>query len=390
MMRTKIIAASIDNYVYCVEGDYYVDKVGFDIINRYASSFEHVKLLARVNHTDKSQMDIHIIRLEFNNLTVVELPFVKSFLELILGLPRMVYTIKRNLRDCSLLISRAPSVTGFVILKAKPSNLKYCLEVVANPYENSFCERGFRRMHSLLQDYYLRIYCKNADAISYVTKNSLQKRYPCTKTGHLETYYSSIELSNSFFYPPGNRLGDNLKEIRILHVSNIMVGDYKGHEEVIKVTAELKKHGLNVKTRFVGDGPSRENYLQLAKALGIDNDVEFLGFVQRDNLSMLLRDSNLFLFPSKTEGLPKVVIEAMASSIPCVASRVGGIPELLDDDCLFEPTDYLGMAKRIEKMFSSKDDFMKQAKTCYERSWNYEATKLTQRRREFFSRLEEL
>ena len=80
-----------------------------------------------------------------------------------------------------------------------------------------------------------------------------------------------------------------------------------------------------------GDGPERDALEQQAKALSLDDRaVRFLG--ARTDVDDLLCAADFFVLPSDTEGLPLSVLEAMSHGLPIVASRVGGIPELIDDN----------------------------------------------------------
>lgn len=80
---------------------------------------------------------------------------------------------------------------------------------------------------------------------------------------------------------------------------------------------------------IVGDGPCRDSLVGLARAAGVADRISFLG--HRDDVPGVLAGSDVFVLPSDSEALPNVVIEAMAAGLPVVATRVGGIPELVED-----------------------------------------------------------
>ncbi|MEK0448025.1 MAG: hypothetical protein RL088_293 [Verrucomicrobiota bacterium] len=81
--------------------------------------------------------------------------------------------------------------------------------------------------------------------------------------------------------------------------------------------------------RIGGDGPERRRLGDLAKALGLHERVEFLGWVQRDDLPALYQSSDVFVFPSYDEGMPNVVLEALASGLSIVATRIAGNEQLV-------------------------------------------------------------
>ena len=83
--------------------------------------------------------------------------------------------------------------------------------------------------------------------------------------------------------------------------------------------------------RFVGDGPDRPLLERLARELGLANRVSFEGWKHQDLLRDIYARTDAFVFSSFAEGIPVVLMEAMAMSIPCVAPRITGIPELIRD-----------------------------------------------------------
>jgi glycosyltransferase involved in cell wall biosynthesis len=120
----------------------------------------------------------------------------------------------------------------------------------------------------------------------------------------------------------------------------------------------------NVKLLIIGDGPERENLERLVQELGLNDDVVFLGWIDHNNLFWeYLQRSTIFVLPSLSEGCPRVLIEAMACGLPIVATRVGGIPEIIDNDVngiLVPPSDENALAEAIKKILEDTD-FQKRA-----------------------------
>jgi glycosyltransferase involved in cell wall biosynthesis len=103
----------------------------------------------------------------------------------------------------------------------------------------------------------------------------------------------------------------------------------KGVHDLLDALATLKRDGLPLDLTIVGDGPERGNLKAQARALGLP--VTFTGFVTPDEVAYHLRDKRVFVLPATDEGLGLVVAEALTQGVPVVATRSGGIPDLLVD-----------------------------------------------------------
>ncbi len=103
----------------------------------------------------------------------------------------------------------------------------------------------------------------------------------------------------------------------------------KGHEYLVRAFASVVSAEPGARLLLVGEGPLRETLERLTRELCLTEEVRFLG--RRSDVSELLPALDLFVLPSTTEGLGVALIEAMAVGLPCVATRVGGIPEVVVD-----------------------------------------------------------
>jgi glycosyltransferase involved in cell wall biosynthesis len=107
---------------------------------------------------------------------------------------------------------------------------------------------------------------------------------------------------------------------------------------------------------MVGEGPERPALEAQARALGVP--LEFVPFVDHRELPRLYARARAFVLPSLTEGHPKVLLEAMACGVPCVASNVGGSRAILSGDdagLLFEASDAAGLAARLEQVLTQPE-----------------------------------
>lgn len=98
---------------------------------------------------------------------------------------------------------------------------------------------------------------------------------------------------------------------------------------LIEATVLLARAGWNIRLHVVGDGPEREALQRQAALAGIEDRIVFEGWLDQDAIRQLYQKVDLFAMASFAEGIPVVLMEAMAMEIPCVATYVGGIPELI-------------------------------------------------------------
>ncbi len=103
----------------------------------------------------------------------------------------------------------------------------------------------------------------------------------------------------------------------------------KGHDVLVRAAAIVRDRVPGVIFQLVGDGPMHETLATDVQSLNLGTVVRFLG--HREDVPALLRESDAFVLPSRTEAFPNGLLEAMAAGLPAVATRVGGIPELVDD-----------------------------------------------------------
>jgi glycosyltransferase involved in cell wall biosynthesis len=127
----------------------------------------------------------------------------------------------------------------------------------------------------------------------------------------------------------------------------------KGHEFLLEALATLRAKNLPVTCTLVGDGPRQQFLRDRAAELGVDSHVHFLGAVGQDRIQNLYRRADIFVLPSLAEGLPVVLLEAMALQRPIVASSIAGIPELVQNGAnglLVEPARSDRLAHAIERL----------------------------------------
>lgn len=177
------------------------------------------------------------------------------------------------------------------------------------------------------------------------------------ETTHVIHY--GVELDT--FAPPSSKLADEAVHrggpCRIICVASLE--EVKGHRFVVEAAARLAERNVDFHLDLVGDGPLRRRLEEQVASNGLTDRITFHGMKARAEVVLLLHRADvkvLASYPSadgKREGMPNVLIEAMAAGLPVVATRLTGIPELVDDGVtglLVDPADAAGLADALERL----------------------------------------
>ena len=148
-------------------------------------------------------------------------------------------------------------------------------------------------------------------------------------------------------------VGLTAREFVILSVGRLT--PQKGHDQLIRAVGMIAERHPEIRVLLAGDGPDRDQLEELAERLGIAAQVRLLGRV--DAPRRLHAASDLFAFPSRYEGTPLAMLEAMAGGLPVLATRFRGVDEVIEDGregLLVDLGDAAGMADAIETLIADR------------------------------------
>ncbi|GAB6059678.1 hypothetical protein JCM31598_27950 [Desulfonatronum parangueonense] len=137
-------------------------------------------------------------------------------------------------------------------------------------------------------------------------------------------------------------------ELRIITVGRLV--SEKAQDVLLHALAEVKKRGVRFRLKLIGAGPLQDQLQDLAQTLNIYELIEFMGAQPQEMIIESLRNSDVFVLSSRNEGLPIVCMEAMSMEVFLIATRISGIPELVQhkqNGLLVEPEDVAGLADAI-------------------------------------------
>lgn len=154
----------------------------------------------------------------------------------------------------------------------------------------------------------------------------------------------------------------------ILYAGNLLPA--KGLSELMDAFFALLPSEPRARLALLGQGPYRETLMRRAAAAGVQDRVIMPGRCDATLVAEWMRATDLFCLPSYSEGCPNVIVEALACGLPVVATRVGGIPELVADICgiLIPPRDTRALRNALEAALARRWDTDRIART-WKRSW---------------------
>ena len=204
-------------------------------------------------------------------------------------------------------------------------------------------------------------HAKKVFTVCEFNRDYLQKTYPKT----FESFEKKIVIhhlgidTNDITYNILERESNTLLSIGTFYPP-------KGFSSVIQAISLLGPE-CNIKLILIGDGPERRNLMRLVRVLGIEDRVEFTGWLPFDEVKKYLAKCTILVHPSCDLGdaVPTVIKEAMASGLPVIGANIAGIPELLDHGAagiLFPPKDYIALAEAIRKLLNEDELRMSLAK----------------------------
>ena len=245
-------------------------------------------------------------------------PMVRSFIDGLRFFRKTVKTIKEVQPD----IIHAQNITNSIpaYIAWKKYHIPYVICIHGNlELMGPFLPKILKRFWAKLP------HIKSAAKIIVLTQEmGLRAEQELGRTAEIIPNGVNLNL----FYPSSEKKNDTENQ-SIITVSRI--DDKKGLEYAIQSIPLIHKCYPNTKLRIVGDGEHRKYLEELTEKNGLSGSVEFVGFLPHDEIPNHLRNADLFLLPSLTEGLPLTLLEAMACGLPVISTPVSIAPEIIEN-----------------------------------------------------------
>jgi glycosyltransferase involved in cell wall biosynthesis len=351
---------------------------------RYLSVFDEVRIVARAAKDCVIGSDFK--RVTGPGVELFPLPFYLGPRQFVSKRREILRALRHTSSSPDAILARVSSPIATELLSLLPSGRPYGLEVVGDPDEGmapGTVEHPLRPVFRWLGTRNLKRHCRNAAAVAYVTRETLQRKYsPGPST--FSTHYSSVMCKPDDFVGEPRSYDSHLTgPARLIFVGSF-TQMYKGPDVLLRAVKDALPF-VDIHLTMLGEGKHRGEMEALASQLGIANRVTFPGSLPagkavRDQLDL----ATLFVLPSRTEGLPRAMIEAMARALPCLGTRVGGIPELLPEQDLVPADDPAALASKFREVLNSSARLASMSKRNLETAKEYGPEPLARRRNDLY------
>ena len=357
---------------------------------RYTNVFDEVVITGRLFNTE----DETALPVEGQGVHFDPLPGRRGIFGALVSLLSTLLHAWKATNSGSAYLLRVPGTIPtiyYVLLKLK--RIPFSVEVAADPYD-SYSPQSLNghKLAKWVQKFFVKAtlsQCADSSTSLYVTKNALQLRYPPAKS--TQSYScTSIDLpANNFRKTPKTYSLSKNKPFKIILVGN-MESKMKGHDVLLSSLSILKQSNYLVTLDVIGYGKYKNYFKKLAEDLNIGDSVHFLGKIQSGKeIFRYLEQSDIFVLPSRQEGLPRALIEAMSQALPAIATRVGGTNELLDNDWIVDPESPKQIADKIIDLIYNEDLCNKLSARNLELAKEYSSDNISKTRNNFLLNLKE-
>lgn len=391
---TNSIAIFITSEIHFLlyDGDVYTDSLGnYAYWQRYLSVFSSVHVLARVRKV--TTLPAGAVQA---NGALVDFTALPDFVGPVAGaakIPQLLALTRQIAKEDTAFILRVPGIVSSMLSWwLRRRRWPYGVRVVGDPAQSLSPEALQKWWTYLTRPIFvgeMKRQCRSASAAAYVTRWTLQQHYPTE--AEFSTDFSDVNLPDRLFSAPVSieeRLADHVGSVEDRCWRLVFVGSlaqrYKGLHVLLQALRICTDEGLAVSLHVLGDGIHRAEYQQMTADLSLDDHVRFFGHVNSGQVWQHLQDSDLFVMPSLTEGLPRAMLEAMACGVPCVGSSVGGIPELLDAQHTVPPGDPVALAAKLRQVLGDDQRMLAMAQRNRRIAQDYRADTLRKKSLEFW------
>ena len=340
--------------------------------SKYSSVFHVIgnKIVSQTSNSNLAELDIDNV--QFNLLY----PIKKIYEIVTIGSRKKC--IKNVIKDSDFIISRLPSVNGIHACQiAIKKGIPFIVEIVGDVSNVAKVRNSiFGRIYGYFQKVQIDQILKHCNLVIFVTENYLQEQYRYEGKSIGISNVSLPSVQENLLTERIEKIRTERKTFKIGFVGSISSKN-KGFTVLLDAFNKLLKKNYDLSIEVVGN-----NKLDSSVKSNLNNErVELIGTLT-PGISILkwLDAIDIFVIPSYSEGLPRVLIEAMSRALPCFGSNAGGIPELIGFDQIHKAGDSNQLARSIAIVLDNENLMIELAKVNFIRAKSFQETKLQKTR----------
>lgn len=312
---------SVDN----VNGEYFIPQTHYVYLTYICSRYEEVVLISPTK--SKFSNDANKVKIDFSNIRILELPYYKTFLGSIKHFFSFYKSIK-SLPEYKRFYCRVPDPFSWLpkLLFGKNCIIHFVGDGFESIWSNQFTSTFKKVIHTFayLPDFILTVFSCYRSKV-YTNGNHIAKRL--LKFGVKATpLISSTLLEDDFQLIQRNKS----KTLNLLFLGYLSA--HKGIKTILELIDILEQNKVDYHFNIIGDGVMKEFVLNYIIAKRIEDKVTLFGHLNdRVLINQIIDKSDLFVFPSNSEGSPRVILEVMARNLPVISTPVGSLPYCFHD-----------------------------------------------------------
>lgn len=365
-------------------GAIYGDQKNINVILRYLKYFDRIEIIARKTNKESIMPRIK-----------VELPSEKVsfnlYDDMTGGLDYFRHTkdfknvLNKTINNVDLVLCWAEWKSNYVVRTSKKNNKKSVVYVGGCNRDILRSSKSLiRKFASFFMYYSNRKAIKNSDYVHYVTHTELQKRYPTNGKSLAASYVNvNLDIPQEII----DRRYNRYYEKRVLRLGLIgYLNEVKGIDTAIKAASHLN---FNFELRILGGG-NPEKFKKLAYDYGVSDKIHFEGTLPPGPAVLEWLDSvDIYIQPSRTEGLPRATIEAMSRGCPVITSDAMGLIEITDNKYIHSANDHLKLSILLNELANNNKELIQQSKRSFNISKRYNRANLDKKIDLFFEMIKD-
>lgn len=379
------IMIAIEQHFVEYQGAVYTDiAFAYPYWQEYLKVFDEVCPIARVRNVTTLPKGWQ--RADGPDVCFIPVTDYIGFWDFLCKMPRVLFDCFRTAGKDGCYLLRGGNIGTFCWSYLRMRRQPYAVETVGDAGESVLTLKnlqilGLNRLIAYVGHKLSRLKTKKAFCASY-TSHYLQTLYPSSNRAK-EWVFSSVNLDEQVITGARTAKQFQVEPFHIISVGRLE--PEKGHLVLVKAVEQLFRRGYKLRATIIGPGKEIDSLQNSVERMGLSGIVNICGAIPwGPQLFASLDQANLFVLPSFTEGMPRALLEAMARGLPAVGSDVGGIKELLSEECRVAPRDYEALAEKMAEVIDDPERLAMMSQTNFRKAMEYKLEIMNQRKLEFW------